>query len=76
MFVAFVLACWYVNANWVPNVYTSEVGAKILVRKGVATQAYYVELLTYAVLAFCGLVVGTPLFTFFARATAKRKQAA
>ena len=71
MFVAFVLACWYVKANCVPNVYTSEVGAKILVAKGVATEAYYVDLLTHVLLVFSGLVVGTPLFAFFAWATPK-----
>jgi hypothetical protein len=71
MFAAFVLACWYVKANWVPNVYTSEVGAKILVAKGVATEAYYVDLLTHVLLVFGGLFFGTPLFAFFARATPK-----
>ena len=74
MFVAFVLACWYIKANWVPNVYTSEVGAKVSVAKGLATEAYYVGLLTHVLLVFGGLVVGTPLFAFVARATPKREQ--
>jgi hypothetical protein len=69
MFVAFGLGCWYVQANWVPGpgLYGSVGGGKTYVIKGVATEAYYVELLFNTLLACFGLIGGAPLFAFFAR---------
>ena len=74
MFFAFAIGCWYVESHWVPGNYASASGTKTLVQKGVATEAYYVDLLTSVLWVYVGLVVGAPLFSLFARGSNNKAQ--
>jgi hypothetical protein len=65
--VTSMLCIWYVYISWVPDVLNMESGSLVLVKSGVATSAYYWDLLQTSWLMFLGLVAGIPIFSFFAR---------
>lgn len=56
------VACLYAVSAWKPSAYTLVVGGKVLVEHGVATPAYYTDLLATIAAAGVAVLLGVPLF--------------
>jgi hypothetical protein len=56
------VAALYVAYAWTPSAYTLVVGGKVLVEHGVATKAYYTDLLAHIAAAGVAVLLGAPVF--------------
>lgn len=61
------VATLYAVYAWTPSAYTLVVGGKVLVEQGVATQAYYTDLLAHIVAAGVAVLLGVPVFARLVR---------
>ena len=57
-----IAATLYLFYAWTPSAYTLVVGGKVLVEKGVATQAYYTDMLAHIAAAGVAVMLGVPVF--------------
>lgn len=56
------VATLYAVYAWTPSAYTLVVSGKVLVEHGVATQAYYTDLLAHIAVAGVAVLLGVPVF--------------
>lgn len=62
-----VLATWFLFSQWTPNVHRLEMGNTVLVENGIATEAYYRDLLGNVVAAAFLVGLGVPVFAWLVR---------
>lgn len=67
VFCFLVLATLFLLSQWTPDVHGLELGNKVLVADGIATEAYYRDLLESMVVAAFLVTLGAPIFAWLVR---------
>jgi hypothetical protein len=65
------VAVGFVYSQWTPGVHRLEVGGKVLVENGVATDAYFKDIFATVLAAALLVILCTPVFAWFAKRVLK-----